>query len=62
MAAAVLSVTLSFITGVIVWLALGSRLTLNEDDKQNEVLNVIVYVAIAFPFAFGLVFFALEKL
>lgn len=62
MAAVILSLTVSFIVGVVVWLTVGPRLTLNADDKQNEVLNLFAYVAIAFPFAFGLVFFAVEKL
>ena len=62
MAAAVLSLTLSFIVGALVWLAIGPTLSLDADDKQNEVLNVFAYVAIIFPFAFGFVFFAIENL
>lgn len=62
MAATVLSLTLSFIVAALIWLAIGPVLTLHADDKQNEVLNVFAYVAIIFPFAFGVVFFAIENL
>jgi len=62
MAAVVLSLTLSFILAVLVWLGIGPRLGLSEDPKQNEVLNVFAYVGLAFPLVFGVVFFVVEKL
>ena len=62
MHAIVLSLILSFIFGAAVWLAVGPRLELNEDSRQNEILNVLVYFAIAFPFCFAIVFFAIERL
>lgn len=62
MAAVVLSLTLSFIVAVLLWLAIGPRLRLSEDPKQNEVLNVFAYLAIGFPFVFGMVFFVVERL
>ncbi len=62
MAAVVLSLTLSFILAVLVWLGIGPRLRLSEDPKQNEVLNVFAYVGLAFPLVFGVVFFVVEKL
>ena len=62
MHAVVLSIVLSFIVGAAVWLAVGPRFKLNEDTRQNEILNVLVYFAIAFPFCFAIVFFAIEKL
>ena len=62
MAAVVLSLTLSFITAVLAWLAIGPRLRLSADPKQNEVLNVFAYVALAFPVVFGIVFFVIERL
>ena len=62
MAATVLSLTLSFIVGVLVWFVVGPRLRLSEDPKQNEVLNVFAYVGMAFPVLFGIVFFVIEQL
>lgn len=61
MAAVVLSLTLSFIVAVLVWLGIGPRLRLSEDPRQNEVLNVFAYVAIAFPAVFFIVFFVIER-
>ena len=62
MHAVVLSLILSFIIGAAVWLAVGPRFELNEDTRQNEILNVVVYFAIAFPLCFAIVFFAIERL
>ncbi len=62
MHAAILSLILSFIAAALVWLSVGPRMELNEDPRQNEILNVLAYVAIAFPFCFAIVFFAIEKL
>ena len=62
MHAVVLSLILSFIVSAAVWLGAGPRFQLNEDTRQNEILNVLVYFAIAFPFCFAIVFFAIERL
>ena len=62
MHAVVLSLILSFIVGTAIWLTLGPRFELNEDSRQNEILNVLAYLAIAFPFCFVIVFFAIERL
>ena len=62
MAAIVLSLTLSVIVASLFWLAAGSRLRLNPDESQNEILNVLVYVGVCFPFLFAVVFLLLEKL
>ena len=62
MASVVLSLALSFIVAAVVWLAAGPRLRLSEDPKQNEVLNVFAYLAMAFPVVFGIVFFLVERL
>lgn len=62
MAAAVLTIAISFVCGGGLWLALGPRLGLSTEPDQNEVLNLIVYVASALPLAFLLVFFGLEGL
>ena len=61
-AAIILSVILGFLLAAAVWLTLGPRFKLDEDPRQNEILNVLVYVGIAFPFCFAIVFFVLERL
>ena len=58
----ILSVILSFLAAAVVWLTLGPRFKLNEDDRQNEILNVAAYFGIAFPFCFAIVFFVIEKI
>lgn len=58
----ILTVILSFLAAAAVWLTLGSRFKLNEDVRQNEILNVLVYFGIAFPFCFAIVFFLIERL
>ena len=58
----ILSVILSFLAAATVWLTLGPRFKLNDDARQNEILNVAAYFAIAFPFCFAIVFFAIERL
>ena len=62
MYATILSLILSFIVGAVVWLTAGPRFKLDEDARQNEILNVLAYFGIAFPFCFAIVFFAIEKL
>ncbi|MEM8767811.1 MAG: hypothetical protein AAGE43_10230 [Pseudomonadota bacterium] len=57
----VLTLVLSFLVGGGLWLLLGSRLALNEDEPVNEVLNLIAFVAAALLPAFGLVFFLLDR-
>jgi heme/copper-type cytochrome/quinol oxidase subunit 2 len=62
LAAAVLTLVLAFIAGGSAWLLLGPRLPLAEAAEQNQVLNLVAYVAVVLPFAFVLVFFLLENL
>jgi hypothetical protein len=61
MIAVVLTLVISFLIGGTVWLAAGSRLSLNEDKDTNEVLNLIVYVAAAVVPVFVAVFFLLDR-
>ena len=61
MIAVVLTLVISFLIGGTVWLAAGSRLPLNDDKDTNEVLNLIVYVAIAVVPVFVGVFFLLDR-
>lgn len=62
MAAAILTLVLAFICGGSTWLALGPRLTLSPEAEQNDLLNLIVYVGVALPPAFLVVFFLIEAL
>lgn len=62
MAAFVLTMVLSVIVGGVAWLALGNRFQLNEDPRQNEIANILLYCAIVFPVAFIVVFFGMERL
>lgn len=58
----IFSVILSFLAAAVVWLTLGPRFKLDEDARQNEILNVAAYFGIAFPFCFAIVFFVIEKI
>ncbi len=62
MAAIVLTLTLTAITAGIVWLILGSRLSLHEDARHNDVFNLLSYAGIALVPIFVIVFFAMERL
>ena len=55
MGALILSVAASVVLGAAVWLLIGPRLKLNEEPVQNEVLNVLCYMAIAFVILFPIV-------
>lgn len=61
MIAVVLSLVLAFLVGGTVWLAVGSRLRLNEDQDVNEVLNLVTYVSLALLPVFLGVFFLLDR-
>lgn len=60
MAALILSVAGSVVLGALVWLTVGPRLKLNEEPVQNEVLNVLCYMGVAFVIIFPLVVFVLS--
>jgi ABC-type sulfate transport system permease subunit len=62
MAAIVLTLTLTVIVAGVVWLILGSRLSLHEDARQNDLLNLLSYAGIALVPIFVIVFFAMERL
>ncbi len=62
MAAAILTLALAFLCGGGLWLGLGPRLTLSEEQEQNQLLNLVVYVGAAVPPAFLIVFFLLGGL
>jgi len=60
MPAVVLTLALTVIASGLVWLAVGSRLRLSADARQNDVMNFVAYVLIALPIAFAVVFFGLR--
>lgn len=62
MAAVILTLVLTIIVAGSGWLMLGNRFQFNEDVRQNEVANLLVYCLMVLPFAFTVVFFAMERL
>ena len=62
MAAVILTLVLTIIVAGVGWLVLGNRFQFNEDARQNEVANLLVYCLMVLPFAFVIVFFAMERL
>lgn len=43
-----MALVLAVLVGGITWLLLGNRLELDADPGQNEILNLGLYVAVAF--------------
>ena len=62
MAAAILTVLISFLIAGVVWLTLGARFRLAEEDEQNGVRNLFVYFLGLVPVVFTIVFFLIERL
>jgi len=60
MPAVVLTLALTVIVAGIGWLAIGSRLHLSSDARQNDVMNFVLYVAIALPIVFAIVYFGIR--
>jgi hypothetical protein len=61
MAAAILTLVLTMIAAGSLWLAIGNRLQLHDDERQNDVLNLAVYATLMLPVFFVVVFFAMER-
>ncbi len=61
MAAAILTLVLTFIVSGTVWLTLGNLFNLHADDRQNDVLNLATYAITLLPIFFTIVFFAMER-
>ncbi len=61
MAAIVLTLTLTAILAGILWLILGSRLSLHEDPRQNDLLNLLAFAGMVLVPIFVMVFFAMER-
>lgn len=62
MAAAILTLALAFLCGGGLWLGLGARFALSDEQEQNQLLNLVVYVGAAVPPIFVIVFFLLGGL
>ena len=56
MGSVVLAAVCAIILGGGLWLVIGSRIPLNSDPPQNEVLNVVVYILLSFGILFALFF------
>ena len=56
MAAAALTIILTFVVSGGVWLGLGPRFALNEDEQANGLLNLGLYYLIGLPLVFAVVF------
>ena len=56
MAAAALTLILTFIAAGSVWLGLGPKFALNEDEQTNGLLNLGLYFLIGLPLVFAVVF------
>ena len=48
MAAVLMALVVAVVVGGIIWLLLGNRFELDADARQNEILNLGLYVAIGF--------------
>ena len=56
MAAAVLTIILTFVAAGGVWLGLGPKFTLSEDEQVNGLLNLGLYYLVGLPLVFVVVF------
>lgn len=59
MAALILTLIATFLVAALAWLVAGSRVSFSPDQTLNDVVNFVVYFAVALPVAFVLVFFGL---
>lgn len=55
MAAIALSSILSLLLGAVLWLVIGTRLRLTEQDASNDWWNIAAYAALLLPFLFMLI-------
>ena len=56
MAAAALTLALTFVAAGGIWLGLGAKFRLNEDEQVNDLLNLILYYTLCLPAVFAVVF------
>ena len=55
----VLTMALTLFLSGALWLVLGSRLAISEDEQKNELLNFAAYYAGLLPVSFVLIFFGI---
>ena len=56
MAAAALTIILTFVVSGSLWLGLGPKFVLSEDEQANGLLNLVLYFLIGLPLVFVVVF------
>jgi len=56
----VFSLVLSFMVAGVVWLVFGARVQVSREPEQNSLLNFLLYLLIALPFAVATAFFVLQ--
>ncbi len=61
MAALILTLVISFMSGGALLLTAGARFSLNEERERNELLNLLTYVGLLLPAVFLIVFFLIER-
>ena len=61
MAALILTLVISFMSGGALLLTAGARFSLHEERERNELLNLLTYVGLLLPAVFFIVFFLIER-
>ena len=56
MAAAILTLVVTLLAAGGVWLTLGARLKLSEDEQVNDLLNLGAYYFLGLPLVFVVIF------
>ncbi len=59
MAAVILTLVISFMAAGVLWLVAGDRFQLDDDVRQNDILNLAIYTGILIVPVFLLVFLLL---
>ncbi len=59
MAALILTLILTFVLSGGLWFLLGSRLTLVDDARENDLANLLAYYLALLPVSFVFVFFGI---
>jgi len=55
-AAAALTIILTFVAAGGVWLGLGPKFVLSDDEQANDLLNLGLYFLLGLPLVFAVVF------
>lgn len=59
MTAVILSLVIAFIGAGLVWLVAGDRFHIDDDVRQNDILNLAIYAGILLVPVFFMIFFLL---